>query len=187
LYIEGCAPFYLATNGEGRREPCIYIFRYEIVGWKKIVVFRMFRDMFYQSRHQYEWICNLYNRTHQMRPRIASLGKSNPPHFWSLHSKVTNFFSYGKLYWVCVVVQSSVIHCHYIVIDAAILWMSLSREIQELCFSVWKLLILTGALLPFFVYNTNICIFYWGRNNGCSKKFLNGTVSIVLLLWKVSI
>ena len=51
-------------------------------------------------------------------------------------------------------VESTVNYCHY-EIDTTIILMSLSIEIQGLCFNVWfvggKLLILMGALLPFYI------------------------------------
>ena len=103
-----------------------------------------------------------------MRPSLANLGKSNPLHFRGLRSGVTNF-SYGKLYGVCIVVESTVNHFHY-VIDATIIWISLSREIQGLCFYVWFVRQITDSNC-LFLFTTQMHVFSMVKKQWLCKKF----------------
>ena len=66
--------------------------------------------------------------------------------------------------------KSTVNHCHY-EIDATIIWMSLSGEIQKLCFYAWfvRQIIYSNTIGTLLANSINTCIFYWARNNGCSK------------------
>ena len=70
-------------------------------------------------------------------------------------------------------VESTVNNCNYENVTT-IVQMPLYREIQGPCFYVWlvgKIMDSHRGTFALFVYNANTYIFYWARNNGCSKKF----------------
>ena len=95
------------------------------------------------------------------------MGKGNPPHFCGLCSEVTNFFNRNCMK-LCIVVESTVNYCHY-ESDTTIIRMTLSREIQWLCFYAWfvgQIIDSNGCTFTFFEYYTKCMYFQW---TGCSK------------------
>jgi len=71
----------------------------------------------------------------------------------------------------CIVVESIVNHCYYE--SDTIIWMSLSREIQGLCFyHVWfvrQIIYFNRCTFEFSEYNARYMYFQWTRKSGCSK------------------
>ena len=80
-------------------------------------------------------------------------------------------------------VESTVNHYHY-ESDTTIIRLSLSREIQRLCFYAWFIRqIIDSNRYTFAVsgYNTKYMYFQWRRKSGCPK--INPTGQFVVLIW----
>jgi len=101
-----------------------------------------------------------------MGSSLANLGKGNPPHFCSLHSEVTNFFN-RNCKELCIVVDSTVIHCLYEG-DTTIIRMALPKKIQGLRFYVQfvrQIIDSNGCAFVFSEYNTKCMYFQWTKKS----------------------